>query len=105
VVHTGFEVRFADAQWINKVDADGNRIIQEQIVKARARLATTRPDVRIDYADAWASFMDHSLCDRKDSWLNGLQISTSGPKRQSFHPNGDGQAKGYAPAFRSALGL
>jgi hypothetical protein len=99
----GYLVGFGDATWINDVDARGNAAINRQIDVARARLATTRPDVRIDYADAWASFRDHSLCDKQSSWLNGLQITTAGEKRQSFHPNGDGQSKGYAPAFRTAL--
>jgi hypothetical protein len=60
--------------------------------------------VRIDYADAWSSFGSHSLCDKQASWLNGLQINAGGLKRQSLHPNENGQSKGYAPAFRTALG-
>ena len=102
VVLPGYEVLFEDAEWINRVDARGNEAIRQEIDEARGRIAALRPDVRIEYADAWTSFGNHSLCDRKDNWINGLQISTGGPKRQSFHPNGDGQ-KAYAAAFRTAM--
>lgn len=51
------------------------------------------------FADVTRAFRGHAVCDETE-WLNGL----SRPIRESFHPNADGHAAGYAPAVLAALG-
>lgn len=50
------------------------------------------------FADVAPAFRGHVVCDRSE-WVNGL----SRPLRESFHPNADGHARGYAPAVLAQI--
>lgn len=86
-------VDYDDAQWISGLSREGNDIIQREIHIANKQLAQARSTVTVVYADVLKQFGRHSLCDAKDSWINGLQIDTANHyrKQASFHPNPSGQ--------------
>ncbi|HZE39968.1 MAG TPA: SGNH/GDSL hydrolase family protein [Stackebrandtia sp.] len=50
------------------------------------------------FADVRGPFTGHAVCDDPE-WLNGL----SNPIGESYHPNRDGHAQGYAPAVTGLL--
>ncbi|MGH8791474.1 MAG: SGNH/GDSL hydrolase family protein [Stackebrandtia sp.] len=51
-----------------------------------------------DYVDVRDPFTGHAVCDDPE-WING----TSDPIDESYHPNRDGHASGYAPAVGARL--
>lgn len=63
-----------------------------------SRLASAAGAGGFSFADPTSRFVGHAVCDDPE-WLNGL----SNPIGESYHPNGDGHASGYAPAVGPAL--
>jgi lysophospholipase L1-like esterase len=64
--------------------------------KTRERVLVAGPG--FVFMDAIPAFRGHEVCSRSE-WLNGL----SNPKTDSYHPNRDGHASGYAPLVLAAL--
>ena len=50
------------------------------------------------FANPTNAFIGHAVCDNPE-WINGL----SNPISESYHPNRDGQASGYAPTVSPVL--
>jgi lysophospholipase L1-like esterase len=51
-----------------------------------------------EFVDPRDAFAGHAVCD-DDEWINGL----SRPIWESYHPNADGYAEGYAPLVQAAI--
>lgn len=66
----------------------------DNVIRARAAAAG------FGFADVRTAFDGHGICSPAP-WLNGLTVV---PPTYSFHPNVDGYAKGYLPAFAAAAG-
>jgi alpha-tubulin suppressor-like RCC1 family protein len=95
-----YRVDYLDAVWIDGLANRLNGTIQNAVTAAQ------EAGVPITFVPA-APFNGHGLCDRKASWIRGLDFVTSpkpGIASSSFHPNTTGQRYGYRPAFLSALG-
>ena len=65
-----------------------------RVIRARAEAAG------FTFADVREAFADHGICARTP-WINRLSVLRPA---DSFHPNANGQAKGYLPVFSSAAG-
>jgi lysophospholipase L1-like esterase len=104
-------VDYEDAQWINGQTDRGNTIIKRQVALANQALRDSRSRTVVKYAAVvdrdrgFDTFSGHSLCDRGDSWINGVQIDTRHRTRKqtSFHPNYNGQ-RAYAGVVVRAIG-
>ncbi|MEV0567560.1 hypothetical protein [Dactylosporangium sp. NPDC050588] len=72
---------------------------QQFIVPTGAEKSSTTVVYVPVVGDRVNAFQDHSLCDRKDSYINGLQfeyiVGKPAPAQTSFHPNYQGQ-RAYA---------
>jgi lysophospholipase L1-like esterase len=64
--------------------------------KLRERVTVAGPG--FIFMDAIPAFSGHDVCSRTE-WLNGL----SNPTSDSYHPNRDGHAAGYAPLVLGAM--
>ncbi|HEX3781431.1 MAG TPA: SGNH/GDSL hydrolase family protein [Pseudonocardiaceae bacterium] len=92
-------ISYADARWLNKQADTLNSIIQNQVNAARAN------GVQITYVPP-ALFTDHALCDRSESWINGIFLDNSvlpKPLSESFHPTVTGYQGGYGAAFVAVM--
>ena len=55
----------------------------------------------VGFADVRTPFHGHAVCDSAP-WINNVDILR---RYNSFHPNATGQASGYSPTVKAALGL
>ena len=55
----------------------------------------------VGFADVRTPFDGHAVCDSAP-WINNVDILR---RYNSFHPNATGQASGYSPTVKAALGL
>jgi GDSL-like Lipase/Acylhydrolase family len=99
IITARYRIDVHDVDWINDLSRRLNRVILDEINKARkARLPVT-------FVPASREFLGHGLCDRSTPWVHGLLIDpNANPPQQSgsFHPTQDGQRLGYEAAFRTA---
>jgi lysophospholipase L1-like esterase len=77
---------------------DDQRLLNGTADLLRTALRRRASAAGFAFADVTSAFRGHAVCDEHE-WLNGL----SRPIRESFHPNAEGHATGYAPAILSAL--
>ena len=70
----------------------GADLLDDTIATVARRHGFTVADVRPAFAGG------HEICDH-DSWLNAVELFAIS---HSYHPNGEGQAKGYLPVFAAA---
>lgn len=77
---------------------DDQRLLNGTADLLRTTLRRRASAAGFAFADVTPSFRGHAVCDDRE-WLNGL----SRPIRESFHPNAEGHAAGYAPAVLAAL--
>jgi hypothetical protein len=103
---TGLTFDFNDAQWANNL-LDSYATIEQQAV---TKLAATGANVT--FVDPTSYFAGHANCDTLDTsstgaplqpvdtykWINGISPTGTG----SFHPNNNGHALGFEPAFKAA---
>lgn len=64
-------------------------------------LATAAAAARDTFADVRGQFSGHEICDGSASWLNSVDIFSLS---SSYHPNANGQEKGYEPVFAGVAG-
>ena len=102
----GITFDYSDAQWTNSVLAQYSAIESAAV----AKLAATGANVT--FVDPSSEFAGHANCDSKDigsngqplqpvdtyKWINGISPTATG----SFHPNANGHALGFEPAFKAA---
>ena len=70
----------------------GADLLDDTIATVARRHGFTVADVRPAFAGG------HEICDH-DSWMNAVELFAIS---HSYHPNGEGQAKGYLPVFAAA---
>jgi len=96
-----FELAFvtpADIQYFNAAADRLDNVLQRAAGQAGVNFVDVRPN-----------FSGHGVCSSSGAWINGIDLrSPSGsfsvpPIDGSFHPNGRGQANGYARAIQAYI--
>ena len=59
----------------------------------------------VNFVDVRPNFSGHGVCDSDGRWMNGIDLRSPGGSAidGSFHPNGRGQANGYARAIQAYI--
>ena len=91
-----------DADWMNKVGTELNKIISNSV-----GAAATAASANIQFVPVNSTFDTHRFCDTKGLWFNPVFLDHAGTSvsmdQGSMHPNDTGQQSGYFAALSPKL--
>jgi hypothetical protein len=93
-VTASLSVSLKSVKWLNEQTDNLNKVIKTAVKNAKTS------GIDATFVPATSTFDGHGLCDKKESWVNGVKLDSSNiVKPETLHPTYNGNTFGYAEAF------